>query len=239
MRVIRTGMPIPTACFAPAICCAALLLTACGTGGIGDVYGRRGDPTAVADDLRGTVESVSTRDRVIIVSVDDAYRSGLRDRGYGEVELFYDDRTIVQFEGRSYRPEDLERGDRIAAAVGHSGSRLVADKIEVLYDVTSGRTATGASTPFGEVRGEVRFVDTRDRTIELEDTTFSRGFDPGGRGDVVVVHYDASTVVEYQGRRYSPESLERGDQVAVEVRDLGNRLVAEEIVVVGDVRGGL
>lgn len=237
MRVIRTEIPTV---FLPVIGCV-LLLAGCGSGGIDDIFGRTGDPTTVANDLRGTVESVDTRDRVIIVSVDDAYRSGLRDRGYGEVELFYDDRTIVQFEGRSYRPEDLERGDRIAAAVGQSGSRLVADQIEVLYDVTSGRSAGGTTSPTsGEVRGEVRFVDTRDRTIELDGTTFSRGFDPGGgRGDVLVVHYDTSTVVEFQGRRYTPENLERGDQVTAEVRDLGNRLVAERIVVVGDVRGGL
>jgi hypothetical protein len=234
MRVIRTR--VPTAFL------AILLLAGCAGGGIDDILGR-GDPTRVADDVRGTIESLDRANRRIIVDVDQGYRTSLRGAG-DEVDIFYDDRTIVQFEGRSYRPEDLERGDRIAAEVDESGGRLVAEQIEVLYDVTSGTSSGtypgGSTEEVGEVRGEVRYVDTRDATIELVDTTFSRGFDPGTRsGNVLVIHYDASTEVEFQGREYRPENLERGDLVEVEVRDLGNRLLAEEIEVVSDARGGL
>ncbi len=233
MRVIRTS--IPTAFF------AILLLAGCGSGGIDDILGR-GDPTRVADDIRGTIESVDTRDREIVVDADDNYRTNLRNAD-GEVVLYYDDRTIVEFNGRSYRPEDLERGDRITAEVNEQSGRLVAEQIEVLYDVTSGTSASSGTRSgtgdldYGEIRGEVRYVDTADRTIDLEDTTFSRGFNPGtGRGDVLVVHYDASTVVRFRGQEYRPENLERGDVVEIDVRDLGNRLLAERIEVVSDVR---
>jgi hypothetical protein len=51
---------------------------------------------------------------------------------------------------------------------------------------------------------------------------------------VVVVHYDSSTIVEFEGRRYQPENLERGDEVEVELRDSGGRLLAEEILVVAE-----
>lgn len=238
MRVIRTS--ISTACFA-----AALLLGACGSTGLDDILGGGTGGSSGGNsigDVRGTVASVDTRNRVIVVDADPSYRADLRNGGNDEVALYYDDRTVVEFEGRRYDPEDLERGDRIAARIDESAGRLLAEQIEVLQDATGGidsGAATGADT-FGDLRGFVRSIDTRDRTIELENIRYERGFDSGGsRGQVVVVHYDPSTVVEFQGRSYSPENLERGDEVEVEVRDLGNRLLAEEIVVVNDVRGGL
>ena len=176
MRVIRTS-------FTTAFSVFMLLLAGCGSSGIDDILGG-GDPTRIADDVRGTVESVDRGSRTIIVDVDQGYRTDLRGGSGDEVAIYYDDRTIVEFDGRSYRPEDLERGDRIAAEVDDRSGRLVADQIEVLYDVTSGTGSTtypdtSGSVDFGEVRGEVRFVDTGDRTIELEDTTYSRGFNPG------------------------------------------------------------
>ena len=60
-----------------------------------------------------------------------------------------------------------------------------------------------------------------------------------GRSDVIVVHYDAQTVVEFEGKRYTPDNLERGDEVEVEVRDSNGRLMAEEILVVRDSRDSL
>jgi len=53
---------------------------------------------------------------------------------------------------------------------------------------------------------------------------------------VVVVHYDSETVVEFEGRRYQPENLERGDEVQIDLRDVGGQLLAEEIQVVSDAR---
>ncbi|HKV06838.1 MAG TPA: DUF5666 domain-containing protein, partial [Thermoanaerobaculia bacterium] len=142
--------------------------------------------------------------------------------------------------------------------VAQSGDRLFAEQINVLYDVTSGTgSSTGSSTSgtwnddrdnrddlgTSEVRGAVVAVNTSSRTVDIErrSTYGTNNFDSTGSssstgriGEVVTVQYDSNTVVEYQGRRYSPENLERGDLVEVEVSRLNGRLVAEEILVVGE-----
>jgi hypothetical protein len=212
-----------------------------GCAGMGDILGGdpdRRDPYDPNDryetvtDLRGTVERVDTRDRFIVVDAEGTGRYNLRNEGDGEVVLYYDDRTVVEYQGRTYRPADLERGDRIAASVEQSGSRLIAEQIEVLYDVTSGGVLDGdRGDRLTELRGVVRYVDTRSRVLEIEpsDTRY-------GQGDVVRVDYDADTIVEFEGRRYQPENLERGDLVEIELRDFGDRRVAREILVIEEVR---
>ena len=50
------------------------------------------------------------------------------------------------------------------------------------------------------------------------------------------MYYDSSTVVEYDGQRYQPENLERGDEVRIDVRRSGSRYEADEIQVVENVR---
>lgn len=238
--------------------CLAALLTGCGSSGIGDILGGGRDTGSQTDpyrdnvtDVRGTVERVDTRNRMIVVD-GESYRNDLRNSGSGdEIVLYYDDRTRVEYQGQSFQPQDLEAGDRIEVDVAQSGDRLFAEEISVLYDVTSG---TGSSTSgtwdddrdnlgTDEVRGAVVAVSTSNRTVDIErrSTYGSNNFDTGstgsstGRiGEVVRVYYDSDTVVEYQGRRYSPENLERGDMVEVEVSRLNGRLVAEEILVVGE-----
>jgi hypothetical protein len=200
----------------------------------------------------GTIESVNTRDRTIVVDAESTgYSNNLRNGG-DEVVLSYDDSTTVEFQGRTFRPEDLERGDRILAEVDssyRSGSSFRVQEIQVLYDVSGGTGSTnndGYNDSYNDsyadrdVRGTVRYLDTRDRTVEIQ-TTSARGFSSGGStgstsSGVVVVHYDSQTIVEFEGRRYQPENLERGDEVEVEVREVGGRLMAEEIQVVGDAR---
>jgi len=241
----------------PALC-AATLLAGCGSTGVGDILGsgndrdtttNRNDPYEQRlDNVRGTVESVDTRNRTIVVDVEDAtYRNDLRNgNDNDEVVLEYDDNTTVEYQGKTYRPEDLERGDRILAEVDESGlsaSRMRADEIQVLTDATSGQN-TGIyddddddyRTADGDLRGTVRYIDTRNRTLEIE--TSSRSFSTStGSSGVVTVYYDAQTVVEFEGRRYQPDNLERGDEVEIDTRTLsGGRLMAEEIQVVGDSR---
>jgi hypothetical protein len=236
---------------------AATLLTGCGSSGVGDVFG--GGNTNRNDrydqritNVRGTVDRVNTRDRTIVVNAESTgYDSNLRN-GSDQVVLSYDDRTAVEFQGRTFRPEDLESGDRILAEISPSdrSSTPLVGEIQVLYDVSGGvgdNTGTyGSNGSYGSnsnvdrnLRGTVRYVDTRDRTVEVETT--SRGFTTGSAGQsqsgVVVVQYDADTLVEFQGRRYQPENLERGDEVEIDVRDTGGRLLAEQILVVGDARG--
>lgn len=224
---------------------AALVLTGCGSSGIGDILGggsgtRTNEPyNQNINNVRGTVERINTTEQYIVVDAEET-TSNLRN-GDDELVLYYDDRTTVEHQGRTYRPADLEVGDRILADVDSNGSRLMVEEIQVLYDVTSNdrdddRWDTDddrydnddryGDARTQELRGTVRYIDTRDKTLELEPST--------GRSGVVVVHYDTSTIVEFEGRRYKPENLERGDRVEIEVRELNGRMIAEEILVVGE-----
>jgi hypothetical protein len=220
----------------------ALLIAGCSST-LGDILGGgRGDPYPTEDigEVRATVDQIDTRNRIIYVQDAETYRRDLRNAGREDLAIYYDERTLVEYDGREYRPQDLEPGDRIVAQVDVSGgNRVFAERIEVVYDVSS--SGGSQSDVYGDLRGFVRNVDTRDRELELENVRWNRRFDSGDYGDrgVVVVEYDTSTVVEFQGQQYRPENLERGDEVEVQVRDLGQRLMAEEIVVVRDARAGL
>jgi len=270
-----------TCTFAAALA-AATLLTGCGS--VGYYPGPAGSgghgPDGTSDprydqrsnDLRGTVSRVDTRNRIIVVDREEiGGRYDLRNGdGNGDrpgdsgrqAYLSYDDSTTVSFQGRTFAPEDLEAGDRIAANVDQGdrgdryelrgpddrgGDRLFARNIQVLYDVSSGNGTTRDGDwdrddrdrddrgdrnersdqderGVTDLRGTVRSLDTRNRTLEIDRS-----------GDLVLVRYDAETEVQYQGRRYSPENLERGDVVEIDVRrDVGGDLLAQEIVVVSN-----
>ncbi|HEX7184311.1 MAG TPA: DUF5666 domain-containing protein [Thermoanaerobaculia bacterium] len=216
----------------------ATLLSGCGSSGVGDILGGGRDTRTSDDrygnsisDVRGTVERVDTLNQRIYVDGEAGYRNDLRN-GDDELVLYYDDRTVVEHDGRTYRPQDLERGDRIAADVEQSGDRLFVEQIEVLYDATAGGIGGTRDDDLAsnELRGTVRYVDTRDRTVEIER---SSGYS-SGRDNIVVVRYDTRTIVEFEGRRYNPENLERGDVVEVELSNTGGQLLAQEILVVAD-----
>jgi hypothetical protein len=224
--------------FLTALVAAVALLAGCGSSGIGDVLGgpRNDDGYGQTGDVRGTITSVNTRDQTIVVD-QEGTGTYLRNGGSDEVVLRYDSNTRVDFEGRTYRPEDLERGDRIAANVDESsGSRLYARDIQVLYDVSGGTGSTGGynDTLGNELRGVVRYVDTRSHTLEIEPSSRYDSRFPTDRNGVVVVYYDSQTDVDYQGRNYEPENLERGDEVEVDIRDSGGRLLAQQITVVAE-----
>lgn len=254
---------------------AAALLTGCGSARLPDpVLGGGRDSDGRYDqrvgDLRGTVNRVDTRSRLIVVDREDTGgRYDLRNGNDNSRQAYlnYDDRTTVAFQGRTFRPEDLEAGDRIAAELDQDGygERLVARDIQVLYDVSSGngttwdrgdRNGNRDDGTWGrddrndrndgsdrddrsatDLRGTVRYLDTRNQTLEIDRSGYSSNFSTSGSagqsGNVVVVHYDANTEVRYQGRSYRPENLERGDVVEIDLRrNLGGDLLAQEIVVV-------
>ncbi|MBK5260264.1 MAG: hypothetical protein JJE51_11765 [Thermoanaerobaculia bacterium] len=165
-----------------------------------DSYGR------TADDVRGTIESIDTRNSEIVLS--------------NRMVVGYDDDTTVEYEGREYRVEDLERGDEVFVRVNPSG-RPFARSITVTRSVS----ASGSQSYDTSLRGTVRNIDTRRRTIEIER---------GNAGDTTTVEYDSRTSVSYDGRRYTVENLERGDEV--DVRTSGR--VAEAIVVTRSASGG-
>jgi len=225
--------------FLIALVAAAALLAGCYSTGVGDVLGgsRGNDRYGQIGEVRGTVQSVNTRDRSIVVDREGG-SYGLRNGGPEEVVLYYDDGTRVEYQGQTYRPADLERGDRIAANVDQSGDRLYARDVQVLYDVSSNDSGTlgGNQGTLGaqNLHGVVRYVDTRNRTLEIEPSSRYDSRYPTDRSGVVVVSYDSQTNVEYQGRRYTPENLEQGDEVEINVRDSGGRLLAEQITVVAE-----
>jgi hypothetical protein len=240
-----------------AIAMALAVLAGCGSSGVGDILGGGGssggstsgstsgtynDRNDTSNNVRGTVARVDTLNRRIVVDREGTYNSGtyLRNGNGNEdatVTLDYDDRTTVQYQGRTYRPQDLETGDRILADVSESGGRLLAEDIEVLQDVSSNSGGLGSGNTNdtqSSLRGTVSYIDTRNQTLEVEPTSTSRF---STRSGVVLVHYDANTPVEYQGRSYRPDNLERGDEVEIQVRDLGGRLTADQILVVRDAQG--
>jgi hypothetical protein len=238
---------------------AMAVLTGCGSTGVGDILGggsssggsTSGSSTSgtyddrydTANNVRGTIERVDTANRRIVVDREGASNSGsyLRNGNEDEtVTLYYDDRTTVEYQGKSYRPQDLESGDRILADVNETSGRLIAEEIQVLQDVSSNGSSSGSGSTYddqrtSDLRGTVSYIDTRNQTLEIQPSGSTRFSTE--RSGVVLVHYDAQTTVEYQGSRYKPENLERGDEVELQIRDLGGRLTVEEIVVVRDAQG--
>ncbi|HSS52957.1 MAG TPA: hypothetical protein VLX28_28780 [Thermoanaerobaculia bacterium] len=239
MRILRwAGLTIAFA--------AAVVVTGCGVevydspGYPGRYHGRYEDR---AGDVQGTVLRVSRRDHVIVLGPGRGDRDGRE-----EIVLFYDDNTTVEYEGRDYRPEDLERGDRIQATVEAQGDRQIAEDIQVIYDVSSGRDGRdsrdrvaperpgrpypdrmdrpdreGSGIPSepdaAELRGIVHSVDADGHSLEIE-LADDDSQDPGddAPSGVVMVRYDARTTVQFQGRSYRPENLEEGDVVEIHLR---------------------
>jgi hypothetical protein len=180
------------------------------------------------------VDGVDPRSGRLAVVVRDP-RSG-RDVA---MALRFDQRTRLTWQGREADVGGLERGDIIRFDAVPSGNELYVRDIEVLRNVRDGSYnggygnpgdgyGGGAYGPGADLRGAVTYVDTRTRSIRL---------DGGGYGGAVQVAYDARTRVEYQGRAYRPEDLERGDQVRIQARQVGsNQWLAERIIVERSVR---
>ena len=211
---------------------AVLLLSGCGSSGIGDILGGGGS-TSSSGDLRGTVDYVNTQNRYIDLTNVSDYSSRLADgssRGR-TARVYYESGTPVEYQGNTYRPEDLERGDEVAVRLDQSGNQLIARSMTVLYDSSTGSgSGTGTGGYNTSIRGTVRYVDPGRRTIEV---------DRGYNGGVLVVDYDTNTPVTYNNRQYRPEDLERGDVVDLTVRDLGSgRMIAQRIDVVSSASGG-
>jgi hypothetical protein len=193
----------------------------------GDGYGEHGD-------VHGTVASVNPRERLIYLD------EGRGERDRPPIVLSYDDGTAVMYQGQTYRPEDLERGDRIRVHVDRDEEgRLFAENIDVLYDVSQGGPPPGEQPPPGEpgspprgespadrLQGIIRSIDTDAQTLEIVD----RG------GEPVTVGYDSHTPVHFEGNLYDPDNLEKGDEVRIRVHDYDGRLFAQEIFVVRDRR---
>lgn len=207
---------------------ALVFLTACGSaGGLGDILGGGGTPAGQTVEVRGTVESVDTNSRSVILTNVTGINQSMLSSG-NTVRVYYDDQTPVYYNNQTYRPQDLERGDQIAARVDQSGNSLKAESMTVTYNVASG-SGSGSTSYETAVRGTVRNVDTSRRSIEVARSN----------GTVVNVEYDTQTPVYYNNQTYRVADLERGDEVDIRVRSLGSgRYAAEQISVIRSVSGG-
>jgi hypothetical protein len=175
-------------------------------------------PTALdLRDFDATVRSVNTANRTIELAPA---------RGDGRpVTVAYDSATRVDYQGRSFKAEDLENGDQVRVTTRGSGDRIVADRLTVTRNVSE---TTGATAP-GQLHGTVRQIDTSARTIALDGISWAQGFNPNVNANAATIVYDAGTVVEYRGRRYGIANLEPGDVVDIELAS--DRRLARRIVV--------
>ncbi|MEO6518169.1 MAG: DUF5666 domain-containing protein [Pseudoxanthomonas sp.] len=193
-----------------------------GYGGYGNGTGGYGQPapdypSQYDSQLQGAVDGVDSRYNRIALVVDDP-RSGRQQR----VDVRYDERTRLFYEGREHPVDGLERGDVIRMEVTRSGQELVARSIQIVRNVRDG--GYGGNNSYGQdLRGSIAFIDARSRLIRLEGA---------GYGSTTQVNYDSRTAVEYQGRSYRPEDLQRGDLVRIQTRQVGNnQWLAERILV--------
>jgi hypothetical protein len=184
-----------------------------------------GNPSNQRVDLRdfdATVRSVNAGNRTL--EVVPFGRDGR------PLVIAYDNGTRVEYEGRSYRPEDLEGGDQIHVTTRNNGDRIVAERVVVARNISGNGTPASAA----QLHGTVRYIDANARTITLDGVSWAQGFNPGTTGPTTLVAYDSSTIVEYRGRRYSIANLEAGDIVDVDVAaGSGNRQIARRISVAG------
>jgi len=173
--------------------------------------------------LNATVRSVNSGNRTI-----ELVQSG---REQYPVTVYYDANTRVDFQGRSYKPEDLERDDVVEVRTHSSGSQVMADQIIVTRDTNGSIGAAGQQ----QLRGTIGNINTAARVIELDSIAFQQGqvqgFDATKNGSSTTIAYDASTIVEYQGQRYGVGNLERGDVVNIDVSQIGSGYLAKRITV--------
>ena len=116
--------------------CATLLVAACGSiGDLGDLGGILGSPsTTQPSDVRGTVNTIDTNAMRIDMNV--AYVNNLRNTQNNQ-SIYWNSNTRVEFQGQTYRPEDLERGDEISVTGVNDNGRYVASVITVTRNVRS------------------------------------------------------------------------------------------------------
>lgn len=109
-----------------------LLLAACGSSNYSP-YGVLGSPSPNSpSNVQGTVNYVdSSAGRI---DLNSTYINNLRSSS-GNASVYYSNYTTVQWNGGTYRPEDLERGDQVSVNGHNDGGRYIADTIYVTRNV--------------------------------------------------------------------------------------------------------
>lgn len=192
-----------------------------------------GGSNASAYEIRGTVDQVDVNSHSIYLRNVSGNSSMLSSSGGDSVRVFYDNQTTVSYQGKSYRPDQLDRGDQVSVQVDESGNRLNAESMTLLYNSMGSSYPAGSTSPNGTysstVRGTVRYVDASRRTIQIDQ----------GNGALMTVDYDTNTPVYFNGKTYMPSQLEAGDQIDVRISNSGGgRVLAQDITVIRNVNGG-
>lgn len=227
--------------FSVAALLAVFVLAGCGSsGGLGDILGGGGSGKGNNNsELRGTIDFVDASSRYVVLTNVSGYNNMLSNDGGRDgntVRVYFDNQTQVEYQGKNYRPEDLERGDEVTVRVQESGNQLVAETMTVIRDASPNGSSTSTypnnpnDTNGSTVRGTVRNVNTSARRIEI---------DRGYGNSTVTVDYDNNTFVRHNNQNYQVADLERGDEVDIRVRDIGSgRLQASEITVTRSISAG-
>lgn len=115
---------------------AVLLLAACGSSNpFGDLGGILGSPSASQpSNVSGVVTGVDTNAQRIDLNVN--YVNQLRPSSSQSTgSVYYDSQTRVTYQGQTYRPTDLERGDQITVNGYNNNGRYLATDITVTRNV--------------------------------------------------------------------------------------------------------
>lgn len=90
--------------------------------------------TSSTFDIRGSVSYIDTSAQRI--DLTSAYVSGLNSgAGQGSYSVYFSSQTPVYYQGKTYSPTALERGDQIDVRAYNSGGRYQADSITVTRNV--------------------------------------------------------------------------------------------------------
>ncbi len=111
-----------------------VLAAACGSMDLGSLGGILGSPSADRpSDVTGVVSAVDTNKQRIDLSVRQVNQ--LR-QSNTTGSIYYTAQTTVQYQGKTYRVEDLERGDEISVRGANNNGRYVAEVITVTRDAS-------------------------------------------------------------------------------------------------------
>ena len=216
-----------------------LLLAACSSSSpLGGVFGGGSNGNGnYTNQIRGTVDSVDlSSNSIYLINVSNYNGSMLSNSGSG-VRVYFDNRTTVDYQGQSYRPGDLERGDQVDIRVTQSGNQLYADSMSVTYNARNNsnpsntypngnypsNTYPNNGTYSQTLHGTVRSLDNYRRTISV-DTGYNNGYTP--------IKYDTNTPVYFNGRNYAVTDLQIGDEIDITGSNLGsNQFRADNITV--------
>ncbi|HEX7830979.1 MAG TPA: hypothetical protein VF787_15090 [Thermoanaerobaculia bacterium] len=158
--------------------------------------------------IRGTVRYIDTSRGTIEVA-----------RSYGSnVIVEASSSTPVYYNNKTYRFGDLEVGDEIDIRYRDLGNgRVSAQDISVIRSNNGNTSGGSTSSNYATIRGTVRSINTSNRTIQLESTTWRSGFTGSNTSNLITISYDSGLNIDVNGQLQSLSGLERGDVIDVQV----------------------